>query len=100
MIDVAEDDNPYAWYYLAEQFRQQGEFQQAVKFYQKLVDVAPYLHHVNIELAKLYALLGKNSQAVKVLKQGEIYAYDASSRERYEKKLIMVKQLLSSEQRQ
>ncbi len=100
LIDVAEDDNPYAWYYLAEQFRQQGEFQQAVKFYQKLVDVAPYLHHVNIELAKLYALLGKNSQAVKVLKQGEIYAYDASSRERYEKKLIMVKQLLSSEQRQ
>lgn len=96
LIDSAEDDNPYAWYYLAEQFRQQGEFHQAVKFYQKLVDVAPYLHHVNVELAKLYVQLGKHSQAVNVLKQGEMYAYDASSRERYEKKISMVRQLLST----
>ncbi len=99
MIDVAEDDNPYAWYYLAEQFRQQGEFKQAAKFYQKLVDVAPYLHHVNVELAKLYVELGQSDHAVQVLKQGENYAYDADSRERYANKIKMVQQLLFSESR-
>jgi len=99
LIDAAEDDNPYAWYYLAEQFRQQGEFNQAVKFYQKLVDVAPYLHHVNVELAKLYVELGQSDHAVQVLKQGENYAYDAGSRERYSNKIKMVQQLLFSESR-
>ncbi len=100
LMEVADDDNPYAWYYLAEQFRKKREFTQAAKFYQKLVNVAPYLHHVNLQLAKLYVELGQERKAVDVLKQGETYAYDASSRERYEKKLIMVKQLLSSEPRQ
>lgn len=100
LMEVADDDNPYAWYYLAEQFRKKREFTQAAKFYQKLVNVAPYLHHVNLQLAKLYVELGQERKAVDVLKQGETYAYDASSRERYEKKLSMVKQLLSSEPRQ
>ena len=98
MIDVAEDDNPYAWYYLAEQFRQRGELSQAVKFYQKLVDVAPYLHHVNVELAKLYVQLGQQQQAEAVLKQGEQYAYDESSRLRYASKINLIQQLLQQQQ--
>lgn len=100
LIDTAEDDNPYAWYYLAERFRQQGEFRQAAKFYQKLVDVAPYLHHVNVELAKLYVELGQNDQAVQVLQQGETYAYDAGSRQRYANKLKMIQQLLFNQSQQ
>jgi hypothetical protein len=50
-------------------------------------------------LAKLYVELGQERTAVDVLTQGETYAYDASSRERYEKKLSMVRQLLTSEPR-
>ena len=98
LIDIAEDDNPYAWYYLAEQFRQRGDMTQAVKFYQKLVDVAPYLHHVNVELAKLYLQLGKKQQAEAVLTQGEQYAYDEGSRSRYASKINVIRQLLQQEQ--
>lgn len=81
------DDNPYRWYDLANQAYANENFSQALKYYEKSIQIAPYLHESFFGVAKTYFHLGSIRQAKKAMKKASELAYKPSDERRYLAKL-------------
>ncbi|MCT6698014.1 lipopolysaccharide assembly protein LapB [Rheinheimera sp. 4Y26] len=86
----SDDDNPYNWFYLAYQAEQQQQQDRAIRYYQKLLEQAPYLHRANLALARLYLQQNNNTAASKVLHEALRYSYEQGQVAMYKAKLQAV----------
>lgn len=81
------DDNPYRWYDLANQAYAQQNFSQALNYYEKSIQAAPYLHESFYGQAKTYVRLGKRHQAKIAMKKAASLAFKPSDEQLYLAKL-------------
>ncbi|MEP1445476.1 MAG: hypothetical protein ABJK37_05065 [Paraglaciecola sp.] len=81
------DDNPYRWYDLANQAYAQQNFSQALNYYEKSIQAAPYLHESFYGQAKTYVRLGKRRQAKIAMKKAASLAFKPSDELLYLAKL-------------
>jgi Tfp pilus assembly protein PilF len=82
-----DEDNPYVWFYLAYQAEQSNDTVNAVYYYQKLLEKAPYMHKANLALAKLQFQLGRPDAARQALHEALQYSYEPTNRQMYQAKL-------------
>lgn len=90
--DKIRDDNPYRWFDLANQAYAKEDYSQALKYYEKSIQVAPYLHESFYGQAKAYFHLGRVRKAKKALKKASELAYKPSDEKLYLAKLNSLKQ--------
>jgi len=86
-LRAIDEDNPYVWFYLAYQAEQTNDSVNAVYYYQKLLQKAPYLHKANLALAKLQFQLGQPEAARQALHEALQYSYEPANRQMYQAKL-------------
>lgn len=93
----SNDDNPYNWFYLAYQAEQQQQQDKAIRYYQKLLEQAPYLHRANLALARLYLQQNNNTAAKAVLREALRYSYEQGQVAMYKAKLEAVNERQSGQ---
>jgi tetratricopeptide (TPR) repeat protein len=81
------DDNPYRWYDLANQAFAKENYSQALKYYEKSIQTAPYLHESFFGVAKTYFHLGNTLKAKIAMKKAADLAFKPKDEKRYLAKL-------------
>lgn len=90
-IDKIDDENPYRWYDIANKHFENGDFHRALKYYQRALDVAPYLHEGYFYLAKTYHQLGRTQQSEIAIKKALEMSYLPKDRHLYQAKMLILK---------
>jgi Flp pilus assembly protein TadD len=85
-----EDDNPYRWFDIANDAYGQKKYSQALRYFQKTADMAPYLHESYFGLAKTYYQLGYAGKAKLAMRKAAELAYTAKDEMLYNSKLQML----------
>lgn len=85
--------NPFDWLYAGRHAYDDGNYKQAVFYYQKAVKVAPYLHESYAGMASAYYKLGNRSDAERELRNAESYSVKDSTRAMYQAKLMVLSNL-------
>lgn len=83
-----EDVNPYDWIQAGQQAYSNGEFREAVFFYGKAVDIAPYIHESYAGMARAYYQLGDRSGAKRELTNAQKFSSRPSTQSMYQAKLM------------
>lgn len=86
-LDTIEDTNPFHWYQLGRFSFEQGEFREAIRYYNKALAIAPYLHEAYLGIALSRYELGQISATRNALKSAYEEAQKVSTRNLYESKL-------------
>jgi tetratricopeptide (TPR) repeat protein len=86
-----EDDNPYEWIDIANSALQENSFNQAIEYFKRAVESAPYLHEGYVGLAKAYYSTGKKDKAIDAMKKSIDLAYSPSEEAVYIAKLQQLK---------
>ena len=83
-----EDPNPFDWLHAGRDAYNNGEYKDAISFYKKAVEIAPYLHESYAGMARAYFQLGNMSGVERELKNAEKYSNRESTRSMYQAKLV------------
>jgi Tfp pilus assembly protein PilF len=83
-----EDPNPFDWLHAGRDAYNNGEYKDAISFYKKAVEIAPYLHESYAGMARAYFQLGNLSGVERELKNAEKYSNRESTRSMYQAKLV------------
>lgn len=81
------DADPFEWWFLAEEAYSEESYSEALSYYQKSVEIAPYLHEGYFGMARSYFQLGRLDSAKSALQQAAENAGRARFRTLYEAKL-------------
>lgn len=82
-----EDDDPFDWWFMAEEAYEQANYADALDYYEKSVAIAPYLHEGYFGMAKTYYQLGRLEAADRAMRQALENAGRAKFRTLYAAKL-------------
>lgn len=80
--------SPFDWLHAGHDAYANGEFREAISFYQKAVDQAPYLHESYAGMAKAHYKLGNRVSAKRELLNAQKFSYRKSFQSLYQAKLI------------
>ncbi|MCX7545736.1 tetratricopeptide repeat protein [Marinicella gelatinilytica] len=94
VIDDYHDPDPFKWIDMADQALFDGRYQQAVKYYKKAHNQAPYLDEPSAGLAKAYFFLGDQSKAVTAIEQALDNSHSKSKTTLYQAKYDYLKSQL------
>lgn len=83
-----EDSSPFDWIHAGQSAYNSGEFKDAVFFYKKAVEIAPYLHESYAGMAKAYYQLGDRSGARRQLINARKFSNRQSIQSMYQAKLL------------
>ncbi len=87
LLSNLEDDNPFSWVVAGRNAMSAGEYREAVRYFQRALEIAPYLHEAHAWSAIAYLHLGKRERAERALEQAVENAARKSTRALYETKL-------------
>ena len=83
-----DDPSPFDWLHSGDSAYLDGAFSDAVFFYRKAADIAPYLHESYAGMAKAYYMMGQRKDAEREFKHALQYSQRSSTRSMYEAKLV------------
>lgn len=89
-LDRLEDPSPFHWYQLAQNSFDDGRYREAIRFYNKALDLAPYLHEAWLGIAQSNYELGRMDRTRTALVAALTEADKVSTRNLYEAKLVML----------
>jgi tetratricopeptide (TPR) repeat protein len=85
-----EDDNPYRWFDIANDAYGQKKYSQALRYFQKTLDMVSFLYKSYFGLAKNYYQLGYAGKAKLAIRKAAELAYTAKDEKLYNSKLQML----------
>ncbi|MBU2892907.1 hypothetical protein KO495_06165 [Colwellia sp. D2M02] len=94
-LDFVDDPNPYIWLEQAYVAQMNNEIPKASRYYQKVIEKAPYLNEPYIELYKIYKENGQVRLAKKMLINALEWTYEIAQRKQYKYKLYSLNLNLS-----
>ena len=86
-LGLLDDQNPYQWLEQAYAAHMQNNNDKAIRYYQKALRKAPYLHQAYIGLYQIYTIKGKYAQAKEMLVKALEWTYEIKERKQYKYKL-------------
>jgi Tfp pilus assembly protein PilF len=91
-LDMLDDPSPYHWLQLARASHAAGAWNEAIRYYQRALVLAPNLHEALLGLAQSYYATGRLRSAENALRDAALYAERVSTRTLYEAKLATLRQ--------
>ena len=91
-LDKLEDPNPYHWLAQARQAHRNHQYTRAIRYYRKVLDIAPYVRPAYIGLYQIYASQGRHQKAEAALQDVLQWTYEKQERKRYHFKLANLRQ--------
>lgn len=82
------DVSPFDWLHAGRDAYDKSEYREAVAYYKKAVEVAPYLHEGYAGLAKAYYKLGYRSRAIREFEKAQKFSQQKSVQDLYQAKLM------------
>jgi len=92
-IDTIYDPNPYSWLENAYIAKNENKPARAEKYFQKVIEMAPYVHQAYLGLYQLYLKQSKHHQAEEILTKGLQWTHHEEEKLRYKRKLFSLKQI-------
>lgn len=89
-IETSADSSPFDWLYLAESSLNRGRYEAAIRYFDKVIAVAPYLHQAHAGIGRAYALTGKPKLAEKAFERALMNTHDNDSEAKYQAKLSIL----------
>ena len=87
ILDGLDDENPFDWLNAGRVALADGNHKQAIRYFRKSAEIAPYLHEVHFGLARAHYATGSMDEARQALALALEYSYKASTRDLYHAKL-------------
>lgn len=89
-IESIYDPNPYHWLEKAQSSRYKHEYDDAERFYRKVIKLAPYVKQAYYELHEVYLLQGNKKQAISTLKRSLPWLNEPKQKIKYKKQLYQL----------
>ena len=89
-ITELDDPSPFHWFHAAREAYDDGDYREAIDFYERAVSIAPYLHEVRFGLAQSYYQVGRLSLAEGHLRAALENVYTQDTRSLYQAKLMVL----------
>lgn len=86
-LERLDDPSPFHWYQLARSSFEEGDFKTAIRYYNKALDLAPYLHEAYLGIALSNYELGRLDRTRRALVSATEEAEKVSTRQLYQAKL-------------
>lgn len=86
-LDRMKDPSPYHWFRLARAAYEDNEYFDAIDYFNRAVDRAPYLHEAHVGLARAYYQVGRLRNAEAALQTALDKAFRRDTRNLYQAKL-------------
>lgn len=83
-----DEGSPFDWLHVGHEAYTNGDFREAISFYQKAVEIAPYLHESYAGMAKAHYQLGNRVRARRELLNAQKFSYRKSFQSLYQSKLM------------
>lgn len=83
-----DEPNPFDWLHAGLEAYNSGDFRDAISFYAKAVEIAPYLHESYAGMARAHYMLGNKTRARRELKKAQKFSNQKSVQSLYEAKLM------------
>lgn len=83
-----DEPNPFDWLHAGQEAYDNGDFRDAITFYKKAVEIAPYLHESYAGMAKAHYKLGERTRAKRELENAQKFSYEKSIQSLYQAKLM------------
>lgn len=82
-----KEPSPFDWLHAAQDAYDNGDFRDALAFYERAVEIAPYLHESYAGMAKAHYMLGNRVSARRELKNAQKFSQQKSVQLLYQAKL-------------
>jgi Tfp pilus assembly protein PilF len=89
-VEGIYDPNPYHWLEKAQLARYQSEYNDAERFYRKVIKLAPYVKQAYLELYEVYLEQGKKSKAITTLQQSLPWLHEPKQKQKFKKQLYQL----------
>lgn len=93
-IENIYDPNPYHWLEKAQFAVLKREYNDAERFYRKVIKLAPYVKQAYLELHEVYLLQDKKKQAITMLQQSLLWLHEPKQKRKYKKQLYQLSQTI------
>lgn len=90
-LDDMQDPSPFHWLQVARETYSAGDWDAAIRYYQRALALAPYLHEAHLGLAQAYYAAGQLRSAESSLEDAAGFAERVSIRTLYEAKLAALR---------
>ncbi len=87
-LNSMNDPSPFNWFQLAVLAYDEGDFIKAIRYYNKAIELAPYLHEAHLGIAQSNYQVGRLRSAENALKRALDNVYKVSTRNLYQAKLV------------
>lgn len=91
------DPNPFHWLELGERARQDGRPEMALRWYERALERAPYLHEAYWRSAIAYREMGRIVESIRALEEAIERSYRGEAEARYQAKIYTLRSMQASE---
>ena len=95
-IAEMDDPSPYNWLHIADAMLADGNYKEALDYYKRAVELAPYLQFGYLGLAKVYYFQGQFGRSESMLEKAMERNYDHDNDQLYQAKLAALNSYRSS----
>ncbi len=89
-IEDIYDPNPYHWLEKAQVASAENEYDDAERYYLKVIKLAPYVKQAYYELHHIYLLQNKKAQAIATLEKSLLWLHEPKQKRKYKKQLYQL----------
>lgn len=82
------DDSPMNWYLLGRSAYESGSYDEAIRYFRRALDLAPYLHEAHLGIAQASYLTGRLASSERAFEDAINTAQRVSTKKLYEAKLL------------
>lgn len=90
-LSTMDDPSPFNWFHIARESYEVGDYERAISYYRKALEIAPYLHEARLGIALSHYALGSVEQADTALVAAIETAGSNRNRLRYKEKLYALR---------
>jgi Tfp pilus assembly protein PilF len=87
-LNSMEDPSPFHWFLLARNSYDMKDFAAAIRYFDKALEIAPYLHEAHLGKAQSFYQMGALTETKRALKMAIMNVDRSSTRSLYEAKLM------------
>lgn len=93
-LSSMDDPSPIHWFNVARSSYETNDFNGAIRYYNRAVDIAPYLHEAYLGIALSYYQLGDLRRAERAFDRALINVNDTSTKDLYQSKLNALRNIM------